>query len=190
MILNVDKRKKWQLMRKVKKQKKKSSPLYYVNLYSLPVLILVSTLIIIGLYKSGYPAPITDTIVFFLIICTLVKFTIFLLNYKFSTVGISEYIGEQIQIEEDSISLTRHDLASASQYSVLYSKIAFSDIKKCTYDKKIEKITIYADYLTIDYIHNVPVNTGDCTELNIYDYFNPSLYKTLLKLNIKVEIIK
>lgn len=188
MVLQVDNKKKIRLMKKIKKADQKESWFYYFNLLILPIMVIVSLIIILIMYLNGYPGVLVDTIVFFSIFCLLAKLVTSLLNLKISTQHITNLIGESLIIDDNSITFSRHDLVSAAGDSILVSTIYFKDINKCEYNIKREEITFFADYKTTDFEGNEPVNFGDGTVLNIYDYFKPSLYQILLSKNINVEV--
>ena len=188
MTLIVNPQKKTQLFNKVKKLNQKNSRLYYFNKFSLPVLILISAITILVMQLSGDPAPIIDTIVFFATICLLIKLVFFLLNMKFSALDISELTGESLTIDNSSITFSRHSLVSTKRDSILLSKINFKDINKCEYDTERKKITIFADYTTVDYVGNRPVNSAKETQLSLYDYYEHSIYKILKAKKISIEV--
>ena len=188
MVLQVDKKKKIRLMKKIKKADQKKSWFYYFNLFFFPVMIIISIIVLLVLYLNGYPGILVDTITFFLIFCCLAKLVTSLLNYKIATKNITNLIGESLVLDDNCLTFIRHELASVAGNSVMVSRIFFRDIKKCEYDVKREQVKFYADYNTVDYIGDVPVNSGIGTELTIYDYFNPSLYQVLLSNKINVEV--
>ncbi len=188
MILNVNPQKKKQLLSEVKKLNQKSSWLYYFNMLSLPVLILISVIIILIMQLSGDPAPIIDTIVFFSTMCLLIKLVLSLLNMKFATIGISELTEESLIIDDNSITFSRHSLVSTEGDSILLSTINFKDIHKCEYDAERKKITIFADYTTVDFVGNQPVNSAKGTQLSLYDYYEQSVYNILKSKNINMEV--
>jgi len=188
MVLEVDKKKKIRLMRRIKKADQKKSWFYYFNLLILPTLAVISFIIVLALYLNGYPGNLVDTIVFFSIFCVLAKIVTSLLNYKISTQRITNLIGESLIIDEKRLTFSRHDLVSVAGNSVMVSTIYLRDIRKCEYDVKREQVKILADYKTVDFVGDKPVNSGVGTELIIYDYYKPSLYQVLLSKKINMEV--
>lgn len=189
MVLEVDKKKKIRLMEKAKKAGQKNSPMFYINKLSLPISAAISIIIIlIEIWKSGDFSSISGMIIFFAIMCTLIKLTTFLLNLRFSTIGISDLIGETITVDGGRLVFSRHSVENGDRDSVLISTINLKEIRKCEYVSQTKKITVYADYLTANYVENIPTASGKCTKLVIYDYFTPSLYEVLLSKNIHIEV--
>lgn len=189
MVLKVDSTKKKKLIEKNNKLKQKNSPMFYINKLSLPVSAAISIIIIlIEIWKSGDLSSIGGMIIFFAIMCALIKFTTFLLNLRFSTTGISDLIGETIIVDGDRLVFSRHSIESRDGDSVLVSTINLKEIRRCEYVSQTEEITVYADYLTVNYVGDIPTTSGECTSLVIYDYFTPSLYEVLLSINIYVEV--